>query len=151
MLHPNKYTKEVKRMKIAIPLTENILCAHFGLSEQFGIYAIEDNKIIDTNLLVPPPHQPGVLPKWLQEQGVDVIIASGMGGRAQDLFNQHTEAGTMLKGLRAREGLSQKQLAEKLGTEQPNISNMEHGKRPIGKNMAKKIAKIFDIDYRLFL
>ena len=29
-----------------------------------------------------------MLPKWLQEQGVDVIIASGMGGRAQNLFNQ---------------------------------------------------------------
>ena len=78
----------MKRMKIAIPLTENVLSAHFGFCEQFGIYAIEDNKIIDTKLLVPPPHQPGVLPKWLQEQGVDVIIASGMGGRAQDLFNQ---------------------------------------------------------------
>ena len=67
-------------MKIAIPLTENVLCAHFGLCEQFGIYVIEDNKIVETRLLVPPPHQPGVLPKWLQEQGVDVIIASGMGG-----------------------------------------------------------------------
>ena len=34
----------------------------------------------------PPPHEPGVLPRWLSEQGVTVVIAGGMGGRARDLF-----------------------------------------------------------------
>jgi ATP-binding protein involved in chromosome partitioning len=37
-------------------------------------------------MVVPPPHEPGLLPTWLQEQGVDVIIAAGMGSRAQGLF-----------------------------------------------------------------
>ena len=46
-----------------------------------------DNKtILKTTMLVPPPHEPGLLPTWLQEQGADVIIAGGMGSRAQELF-----------------------------------------------------------------
>ena len=37
----------------------------------------------------PPGHQPGVLPRWLHEKGANVIIASGMGQRAQQLFAQN--------------------------------------------------------------
>ena len=37
-------------------------------------------------MLTPPPHEPGVLPKWLQEQEVGLVIAGGMGQRAQQLF-----------------------------------------------------------------
>ncbi len=37
-------------------------------------------------MVVPPPHEPGLLPTWLQEQGADIIIAGGMGSRAQELF-----------------------------------------------------------------
>ena len=37
-------------------------------------------------LVTPPPHEPGLLPRWLHEQGADVIIAGGMGQRAQQLF-----------------------------------------------------------------
>jgi len=39
-------------------------------------------------MVTPPPHEPGVLPKWLAEQGVTTIIAGGMGQRAQGLFTQ---------------------------------------------------------------
>ena len=48
-------------MKIAIPLSENVLSAHFALCEQFGVYTIEDNQVTGSKLLIPPPHQPGVL------------------------------------------------------------------------------------------
>ena len=41
-----------------------------------------------TTYLTPPPHEPGLLPRWLHEQGADVIIAGGMGQRAQQLFAQ---------------------------------------------------------------
>ena len=34
----------------------------------------------------PPPHEPGVLPRWLHDLGVQVVIAAGMGSRAQQLF-----------------------------------------------------------------
>jgi hypothetical protein len=56
-----------------------------------------------------------------------------------------------LKGLRLREGMTQVEFGEKLGIEQSNISAMERGKRPIGKEFAQKIARKFNIDYRLLL
>ncbi len=37
-------------------------------------------------LVTPPPHEPGLLPKWLSEMNVNMVIAGGMGQRAQQLF-----------------------------------------------------------------
>jgi predicted Fe-Mo cluster-binding NifX family protein len=78
-------------MKIAIPLTDGKLSAHFGHCEQFAIVEVDsDNKnVISENLLTPPAHEPGVLPKWLAEMNVELIIAGGMGQRAQQLFAQN--------------------------------------------------------------
>ena len=56
-----------------------------------------------------------------------------------------------LRGLRAREGLTQITIGNLLGIPQGNISQMEHGKRPIGKAIAKRLADLFKTDYRLFL
>ena len=76
-------------MKFAIPLAEGKLTAHFGHCQEFALVDVEDNKIKNKETLVPPPHEPGVLPKWLHDQGADVIIAGGMGARALDLFAQN--------------------------------------------------------------
>jgi predicted Fe-Mo cluster-binding NifX family protein len=78
-------------MKIAIPLTGGRLADHFGHCEQFAlIEADPDSKqILAQTLAVPPPHEPGVLPRWLHQQGVQVVIAGGMGGRALELFAQN--------------------------------------------------------------
>ena len=59
--------------------------------------------------------------------------------------------GLALHGLRIREGLTQKEMAKKLGIAQSNISAMEKGTRLIGKAMAKKIVEVFGGDYRVFL
>jgi predicted Fe-Mo cluster-binding NifX family protein len=75
-------------MKFAIPLAQGVLCAHFGHSEKFAIVETEDGQIKRKELLTPPPHEPGALPRWLQELGVKVVIAGGMGRRAQDIFSQ---------------------------------------------------------------
>lgn len=77
-------------MKIAIPVTYGQLSAHFGHCEQFALVEVDpaDKKTIATHYAVPPAHEPGVLPRWLHEQGVEVIIAGGMGQRAQQLFLQ---------------------------------------------------------------
>lgn len=56
-----------------------------------------------------------------------------------------------LKGLRHCEGLIQAALGKILGIEQTDSSNMERSKRPIGKAISKRIAKIFNLDYRIFL
>jgi transcriptional regulator with XRE-family HTH domain len=64
---------------------------------------------------------------------------------------KYGKMGAVLRGYRLREGLTQEQLAKKLKALQSHVSQMEHSKRPIGKAMAKKLAKIFNTDYRIFL
>ena len=76
-------------MKFAIPLAEGKLTAHFGHCQEFALVDVEDNEIKNKETMVPPPHEPGVLPRWLHEQGIHVIIAGGMGSRALDLFAQN--------------------------------------------------------------
>jgi len=77
-------------MKIAIPLAAGRLCMHFGHCEQFALVDVAENdgKAMQTTLVTPPPHEPGLLPRWLQQQGVTLVIAGGMGQRAQQLFGQ---------------------------------------------------------------
>lgn len=78
-------------MKIAIPLAEGKLAMHFGHCEQFAIIEVNENskEIVKQEDMVPPAHEPGILPQWLHEQGTNVIIAGGMGQRAQQLFTQN--------------------------------------------------------------
>jgi len=80
-----------KKMRIAIPLAQGKLSLHFGHCDQFAIFDIDDsiNKVINRKDATPPAHAPGVLPKWLHENNVSVIIAGGMGQRAQQLFAQN--------------------------------------------------------------
>ena len=78
-------------MKIAIPIAQGELCMHFGHCEQFALIETDpaSRTVGEVQMLTPPPHEPGVLPRWLHEQGADVIIAGGMGQRAQMLFAQN--------------------------------------------------------------
>ena len=69
----------------------------------------------------------------------------------QDLIEKYTEAGVALKGARAKSGLSQNKLAEKLHMPQSHISDMENGRRPIGKKMAKRFADVLHVGYKVFL
>jgi len=59
--------------------------------------------------------------------------------------------GVYLKGIRYREGLTQVRLAEMTGIPRRHISEMESGKRPIGKANARRLADALKADYRLFL
>ena len=83
--------KEISHMKIAIPTAEGKLCMHFGHCEQFALVDVNETEktIGGIEYLTPPPHEPGVLPRWLREQGANVIIAGGMGQRAQGLFAEN--------------------------------------------------------------
>jgi len=78
-------------MKIAIPIVEGRLSLHFGHCSEFALVDVdpEAKKIIGTETLPSPPHQPGLLPKWLAERGANIIIAGGMGMRAQQIFQEH--------------------------------------------------------------
>ncbi len=87
----NLKTKEEQKMKVAIPTADGKLCMHFGHCEEFALVDAdaEEKKIMGVTKIVPPPHEPGLLPKWLHEKGATVIIAGGMGQRAQDIFKQN--------------------------------------------------------------
>ena len=78
-------------VKYAVPVANGILSMHFGHCEQFAVieYNMTEKKIVSRNDHTPPPHEPGVLPRWLHELGADVVIAGGMGNRAQMLFEHN--------------------------------------------------------------
>jgi len=78
-------------MKIAIPVAGGKLCMHFGHCEQFALLDVDEKakKVMGQRMLTPPAHEPGVLPRWLHQEGANVIIAGGMGQRAQSLFAEN--------------------------------------------------------------
>jgi Mrp family chromosome partitioning ATPase/predicted Fe-Mo cluster-binding NifX family protein len=88
---PDSNQKGVGRMRIAIPVVDGKLSQHFGHSEVFAIVDTDGDsgQVLNRKDLTPPRHEPGVLPKWLHGEGVNVIIAGGMGQRAQQLFAQN--------------------------------------------------------------
>lgn len=77
-----------KTLVIAIPVTGGRLCTHFGHSEWFALVDVDpaSRQILNSRQLDPPVHQPGVLPRWLDSQGVNLVIAGGIGRRAQSMF-----------------------------------------------------------------
>lgn len=77
-------------MKIAIPTNDKKLSLHFGHCQEFAIVEVDDStkEIVNVDYQQPPMHEPGALPRWLSEIHANVIIASGMGVRAQQLFEQ---------------------------------------------------------------
>ncbi|MBW2631726.1 MAG: P-loop NTPase [Deltaproteobacteria bacterium] len=84
----SKEEKKEGMHKIAIPVVEGHLSAHFGHCEEFAIFDVdfENKKIVRQEKAPSPPHEPGLLPRWLAEKGVNIIIAGGMGTQAQQLF-----------------------------------------------------------------
>lgn len=77
-------------VRIALPVADGLLCMHFGHCEAFALIDADPGtrSIISSELVQAPPHQPGLLPKWLSQRGAEVVIAGGMGGRARDIFQQ---------------------------------------------------------------
>ncbi|NQT35418.1 P-loop NTPase [bacterium] len=85
----NEMKGDSQTMRIALPIANNKLCAHFGHCESFALIDVdEQNKTIEHSALIPSPgHQPGLLPPWLREHGVDLVITGGMGMKAIDLLS----------------------------------------------------------------
>ncbi len=78
-------------MRFAVPVTEGKVAGHFGHCSHFALFDVDvaSKTIVRRQILPSPGHQPGFLPGWLAEEGVSVVIASGMGSRAQSLFNEN--------------------------------------------------------------
>jgi predicted Fe-Mo cluster-binding NifX family protein len=76
-------------MKIAISTESGSVSAHFGRCPSYTIVDIQDGKAVERDEISNPGHTPGFLPHFLSGKGVEVIIAGGMGPRAQGLFAEH--------------------------------------------------------------
>jgi len=67
--------------------------SHFGRCPYYVILEAEEGEIKQPVKVLPNPYasshgMPGEVPSFLKEQGIEVIIAGGMGPRAVDFFNQ---------------------------------------------------------------
>lgn len=60
-------------------------------------------------------------------------------------------SGKAIKAYRLREGWTQVEIAKKLKVSQNFISSLENGRKPIGKDLAKRLGKLFHIDPIVFL
>ena len=69
-------------------MAEGKLTAHFGHCQQFAFVEVDDatKEIGSVENLTPPPHEPGVLPRWVAENGATLVIGGGMGMQAQKIF-----------------------------------------------------------------
>ncbi len=72
----------------AIPTADGRVCQHFGHCEQFALVDVLDGAVTDIRFMTPPEHQPGLYPRYLAEHGVSVVLAGGMGQKAQNLCQQ---------------------------------------------------------------
>ena len=75
-------------IRIALPCDGSETVSHFGHAPKFAFFDVDPDSqaIVGTEVLDPPPHQPGVLPPWIADQGATVVLTPGMGGRAVQLF-----------------------------------------------------------------
>jgi len=69
-------------MKIAVASEKEIVTGHFGHCENFNIFSVENGVITEKVSIPNPGHKPGFLPRFLNDEGVNVIISCGDRGEA---------------------------------------------------------------------
>ncbi len=74
-------------MKFAIPVADGMLFGHFGHAPAFAIIDTDETGAITAREdVAAPPHEPGLLPKWLSERGVELVMTGGIGPAAVNLL-----------------------------------------------------------------
>ena len=73
-------------MRVAISTDGNFVSGHFGRCPYFTIVDLKDGKVAKKEVIENPGHQPGFIPRFLHQKGVECIVAGGMGMRAQGFF-----------------------------------------------------------------
>ena len=73
-------------MKVMIAVDGDMVCSHFGHAPEFRLVEIDGNRVVKKEIYTNPGHAPGVLPRWMKDLDVDIVIAGDMGPRARDLF-----------------------------------------------------------------
>ena len=76
--------KDDGTMKIAVTYDNGMIFQHFGHTEQFKVYTVEDNQITDTEIVSSGGNGHGALAGLLSGQQIDVLICGGIGGGAQN-------------------------------------------------------------------
>jgi len=82
-------------MKIAVTYEDGEIFQHFGHTEQFKLYTVEDGKIAGEQVVGVNGAGHGALAGFLKDAGVDTLICGGIGGGAQDALQS---AGIKLYG-----------------------------------------------------
>jgi predicted Fe-Mo cluster-binding NifX family protein len=85
----NKPAQKGVFMRIAISTDSGFVSAHFGRCPSFTLVDIENGKAINKEEVSNPGHEPGAIPAFLHEKGVNYIVAGGMGMRAESFFQQY--------------------------------------------------------------
>ena len=75
-------------MKIAVTYDNGNIFQHFGKTEFFKVYEVEDNKIISSEVIGSNGLGHGALAGLLGEQGINVLICGGLGGGAQTALKE---------------------------------------------------------------
>ena len=88
-----KKSKGDKTMKIAVTYENGEVFQHFGHTEQFKVYEVEDGKIISSEVVDTNGQGHGALAGFLFNSGIDILICGGIGGGAR---NALAEAGIQL-------------------------------------------------------
>jgi FKBP-type peptidyl-prolyl cis-trans isomerase 2 len=70
-------------MRIAVTYENGQVFQHFGHTEEFKIYEIEDGKVISTEIIGSNGSGHSALAALLDERKIDVLICGGIGGGAQ--------------------------------------------------------------------
>ena len=80
-----------KTMKIVIPTEDEKLCSHFGHCESFTFVDVnpETKEILNIETKVPEEGISCQSASWISEQGANIILAGGMGGRPLNIFSQN--------------------------------------------------------------
>lgn len=83
---------------------------------------------------------------------IDLSTTGQFNPEGEELFDSPpAPPGVVLEGYRLRDGLTQAELAGKLGMKQHHVSEMETGKRTISKKTALKLGEIFNEKFKVFL
>jgi len=82
-------------MRIAVTYENGQIFQHFGRTEYFKVYDVENNQILNSQVMGTDGQGHGALAGILMGQQVDVLICGGIGGGAQ---NALAEAGIKLYG-----------------------------------------------------
>lgn len=85
----NTDNSKTQSKRVAISTDGEQVAVHFGRCQAYTIVEVADGAVRSRERLANPGHEPGFLPGYLAERGVDCIVAGGMGPRAHMLFDQH--------------------------------------------------------------